>query len=59
MQEIKSIAAAAARYSSENVELRAALQEVEKRIDSILKSDQPGEELWALLAYVKQINANK
>jgi uncharacterized protein YukE len=56
MSELKAIAAAAARYSSENVELRAALQEIEKRIDSILRSDYPGEELWTLHSYVREIN---
>ena len=53
---MKEIAAAAARYSSENVELRASLQEIEKKIDSILRSDYPGEELFELLAFVREIN---
>jgi len=53
MSDLKAIAAAAARYSSENIELRAKLQEIERRIDSILKSDYPGEDLFQLRSYVK------
>lgn len=54
--EKEKLAQAAARYSSENIELRAMLVEVEKEIDHALRSSAPAEVLETLLFKVEAIN---
>jgi hypothetical protein len=55
----QTLAAAAARYSSDNIELRVLLIEVEKEINHALSSDAPGEVLEALRDKVHAVNHPK
>lgn len=54
--EKEKLAQAAALWSSENVQLRAMLAEVEKEIERALVSDAPGEVLENLLFKVQVVN---
>jgi hypothetical protein len=49
-----TLAAAAARYSSENIELRLLLAETMQDINHALSSDEPGEVLEALRAKIER-----
>lgn len=54
--EIQAIAAAAARYSSENIELKAKLAEIERQLSSLLSSDHPGDEIWKVYNAIQMFN---
>ena len=57
--EKETLAQAAARFSTENVELHALLVEVEKELQHALVSDTPAEVLEALLFKVMAANQAK
>lgn len=52
--EKQTLASAAAQYSAKNVQLSGIISEIERKIESILSSDYPGDDLQDLLEYIRK-----